>query len=140
MNDARAEAASAAVKCEKVFVYGTLLKGERNARWAGDAIREGAWVRGKVYDTRCGYPAIVTDPDSTARVWGEVLTTDAEGLANMDVLEGVASGLYLRKRVKAMTHGGEVDCWVYELARGLPAGAIRIKCGNWASYARGFEK
>lgn len=135
-----ARQAAPARKTEKVFVYGTLIKGEPNARWAGDAEREAASVKGCVYDTRWGFPAIITDANSQNKVVGEVLTTTPAGLANMDVLEGYPR-LYTRKRVKATTASGEVvECWVYELARGLPAEAIFIKCGSWVKYARALRE
>lgn len=135
-----ARRAATAPKTEKVFVYGTLIKGEPNAHWAGDAKREAASVKGCVYDTRWGFPAIITDATSQNKVVGEVITTSRAGLAKMDILEGVANGLYARKRVKATTASGEVvECWVYELARGLPAEAIFIKCGSWVKYARAMR-
>ena len=35
----------------RVFVYGTLLTGECNARWAGNARRQKAWTLGTIHDT-----------------------------------------------------------------------------------------
>ncbi|MBQ3807912.1 MAG: hypothetical protein II840_08135, partial [Kiritimatiellae bacterium] len=41
----------------KVFVYGTLIAGEANAHWAGNAHRQKAWTTGTIYDTGCRFPA-----------------------------------------------------------------------------------
>lgn len=115
-----------------VFVYGTLLKGERNAHWAGNAPRKSASVSGLLYDTGFGFPAIKTQK-GTAKVLGEVIYTDDEGLAHMDILEGYPR-LYDRKRVIAtLDEGGEVEAWVYEMP--IEDGGFRlIEGGNWRKY------
>ena len=45
------------VKTFKVAVYGTLMAGERNERWAADALeRKPCVLRGTLYDTGCVSP------------------------------------------------------------------------------------
>ena len=61
----------------RVFVYGTLLSGERNARWALGARRVGAWTRGTLYDPHYGFPAFVREGEGIVK--GELLTVDDEG-------------------------------------------------------------
>ena len=43
----------------RVFVYGTLLTGECNARCARGARRTPAWATGTIHDTGYGFPAFV---------------------------------------------------------------------------------
>ncbi len=100
-----------------VAVYGTLMRGERNERWAREAgaeiVGEGT-VLGWLYDTRWGYPAIQTG-GHLMRVAVEVLATDRAGLAHMDVLEGYPN-LYDRETVRVkMDDGREVDAMVYQM-------------------------
>ena len=70
----------------KVFVYGTLIAGERNAHCAGNARRQKAWTTGTIYDTGWGYPAFVKR--GRTHIKGEVLTVNDDGFKSMDWLEG----------------------------------------------------
>ena len=75
-------------KRHKVAVYGTLMAGERNARWAADALdRRPCTLRGTLYDTGRGYPAFVPD-DAGGEVRAELLTVTGATLDLLDGLEG----------------------------------------------------
>ena len=117
----------------RVFVYGTLLSGECNARRAGRARRQKAWAAGTLYDTRCRFPAFVNR--GCTHVKGEVLTVDDAALASMDSLEGYPH-LYRRERIRAhLVGGGCVLAWVYIMNR-LPSDAPVIESGDWVAYRR----
>ena len=74
-------------KRHKVAVYGTLMAGERNERWAADALdRRPCVLRGTLYDTGRGYPAFVPD-DAGGEVKAELRhdATPAPGADKNDV-------------------------------------------------------
>ena len=117
----------------RVFVYGTLLTGECNARWAGNARRQKAWTLGTIHDTGYGYPAFVKR--GRTRIVGEVLTVGDDGFRSMDRLEGYPN-LYRREQIQVhLVGGGSVPAWVYIMNR-LPAGAKVIADGDWREYRR----
>ena len=75
-------------KRHEVAVYGTLMAGERNERWAADALdRRPCTLRGTLYDTGRGYPAFVPD-EAGCEVKAELLTVTYATLALLDGLEG----------------------------------------------------
>jgi len=114
----------------KVAVYGTLLAGERNERWAAGALsRVPCVIRGTLYDTGYNFPAFVPDANGQD-VKAEMLTVTAEGLAHMDVLEGYPR-LYRRDEVEAVLEDGSaVKAMVYVINR-LPERAAVIASGDW---------
>ena len=120
-------------KTFKVAVYGTLMAGERNERWAADALdRKPCILRGTLYDTGRGYPAFVPDADG-GEVRGELLTVTEESLARMDVLEGYPR-LYRRETVQAVLgDGSDVEALVYVMNT-MPRGARVILGGDWRTY------
>ena len=112
----------------KVFVYGTLLTGERNARWAMNARRQKAWTLGTIYDTGWGYPAFVKR--GRTRSVGELLTVNEAGFRSMDQLEGYPN-LYRREQIQInLVGGGRVLAWVY-IMNHLPEKATVIEGGDW---------
>ena len=114
----------------KVAVYGTLLAGERNARWADGALsRVPCVIRGELYDTGWGFPAFV--PNGNGReVKAEVLMVDAKVLKSMDGLEGYPR-FYRRDEVEAVLEDGStVKAMVYVMNR-LPEQAAVIASGDW---------
>lgn len=111
----------------KVFVYGTLLSGERNARWALDARRVAAWTRGTLYDPHYGFPAFVREGEGIVK--GELLTVDDEGFKSMDRLEGYPR-LYRREEIPVFTESGQSKAWVYIL-NSMPKDATVIASGDW---------
>ena len=117
----------------KVFVYGTLLTGEINARRAGRARRQKAWTVGTIYDTGYGYPAFMKS--GRTRIVGELLTVDEYSFSSMDCLEGYPH-LYRREQIQVnLVGGGRVLAWVYIKNR-IPDGAKIIECGDWKAYRR----
>jgi len=117
----------------RVFVYGTLLTGERNAHWARGARRYPAWTRGTLYDTGMGFPALTRE--GATRIPGELLVVDDEGFASMDTLEGYPR-LYRREEIDVFTDHGRGRAWVY-IMNSLPRSATVIECGDWRNRARG---
>lgn len=95
----------------KIFVYGTLRQGEKNAYLLNKAtcLFKNAWVEGSLHDTGCGYPAMfLQDNHNTSKkVYGEIYDVDRDMLSVIDGLEGYVSGradnLYERVAVKAYT-------------------------------------
>lgn len=122
-------------KRHKVAVYGTLMAGERNERWAADALdRRPCTLRGTLYDTGRGYPAFVPD-DAGGEVRAELLTVTDATLALLDGLEGFP-WLYGHRKVKAVLEDGrEVEAMAYVM-NGLPAGAKVIASCDWREYRR----
>lgn len=117
----------------KVFVYGTLIAGECNARWAGNARRQKAWTTGTIHDTGYGYPAFAKR--GRTRIAGEVLTVGEDVFRAMDRLEGCPI-LYRREQVQVhLVGGGSVLAWVYIMNR-LPDGAPVIESGDWVAYRK----
>ena len=112
----------------KVFVYGTLLSGERNARWALGARRHPAWTHGTIYDTGYGFPAFTREV--TTKVVGELLTVDQAGFDSMDRLEGHPR-LYRREEIEVYGECiGRHRAWVY-IMNNLPSTAKVIASGDW---------
>ena len=117
----------------KVFVYGTLIAGEANAHWAGNARRQKAWTTGTIYDTGCRFPAFVKR--GRTHIKGEVLTVDNEGFKSMDRLEGYPR-LYRREQIQVhLVGGGNVLAWVY-IMNNLRKDASVIESGDWVAYRK----
>jgi gamma-glutamylcyclotransferase (GGCT)/AIG2-like uncharacterized protein YtfP len=81
-----------------VFVYGTLKRGGGNhAHLAGQVyLGEARTVAGFTLYSLGEYPGLVADPADQGGVTGELWAVDAGCLARLDLLEGVAEGLYAR--------------------------------------------
>ena len=121
-----------------VAVYGTLMAGEHNAHWAGNAKRTTVTIKGDLFDTGWGFPAFVPEKEvsdtSDNLVRAELIETDDAGLAHMDVLEGYPR-LYRRERICVHTGYGEAMAWVYVI-NNMPADARKIACGDWREYRK----
>lgn len=121
----------------KVFVYGTLLKGEVRSPHMSDCSLLGTFeVPGILYDTGRGYPAMVSDEKSLYRVLGELyLMIEPENkISELDVVEFVESGLFKREKLK---HAG-ADFYVYEAGPKLSESLKpqnKITEGNWRRYS-----
>lgn len=112
----------------QVFVYGTLLKGEYNERFALNAKREAASVVGTLYHTGWSFPAFVKEGSTIVK--GELLTVDDEGFKSMDRLEGYPR-FYRREEIEVKKDSGEkTKAWVYIMNQ-LPQSAFVIKSGDW---------
>lgn len=121
----------------KVAVYGTLMAGERNERWAADALdRRPCILHGMLYDTGWGYPAFVPNADG-GEVKGELLTVTADILARMDELEGYPR-LYRRDTVQAVPEDGSVEAAMVYVLNTRMRDAKVIAGGDWREYRRKF--
>lgn len=129
-----------------VFVYGTLMPGERNehvARRGGAFGARPATLRGyRLIDLRPeAYPGVVPGTqDDTDTVTGHVLTYDPaawpQALPFLDALEGLndTPPLYTREAVTVQVDGGDVPAWVYVYARTERLGqygAVPVPGGDW---------
>ena len=82
----------------RVFVYGTLKRGGSNHSFLAAQSFLGA-VRtapGYILYSLGDYPDMVRMADDTTGVVGELWAVDDAGLKQLDLLEGVAEGLYER--------------------------------------------
>lgn len=110
-----------------VFVYGTLMRGERahsflsGAEYAGEYMLIGY----DIYDLG-RYPGIV--PAEGGTVFGEAYRVDKDMLTEMDAYEGEGS-LYFRRTVTVENELGRLEAFVYVYAR--PISGKRIESGKW---------
>ncbi|GLV48067.1 gamma-glutamylcyclotransferase [Thermus sp. LT1-2-5] len=120
---------------ERVFVYGTLKRGERNhARVAGKLLGVvPGYVEGfRLYHLPEGegrpyaYPAMVP---GEGRVYGEVLLLPEEALSLLDALEEEGEE-YRRVRVLVHTAEGPLEAWAYLYLQDLQ-GALPLPEGVW---------
>ena len=121
-----------------VFVYGTLLPGERNHHVVQPylKVRQPGRVRGRLYDVGT-YPALVLDP-AGPEVEGEWFTVTRAGLKAMDRLEeyygpGHSKNDYDRVRVEDVSNGRVGWIYVWESHRGCP----EIAGASWREYHAG---
>ncbi|GGL14665.1 gamma-glutamylcyclotransferase family protein [Deinococcus radiotolerans] len=131
------------VSVTRVFVYGTLLPGERNAHVAARGFTaQAATLRGFTLHHLHpeGYPALTRGPAHGA-VRGAVLSYTpqawAAALPGLDDLEGLhdTPPLYTRELAPLTLDGGEdVTAWVYVYARPdrlRQPGASVVPSGDW---------
>ena len=103
-----------------IAVYGTLMEGECNHRWAeGCRKTVDGVVRGRIFDTGCGFP--MADVGGDGKVAVEVYDAGPSDVARMDRLEGCPN-LYRRVRVAVETAIGTVDAEMY-----VPADPERVR-------------
>jgi gamma-glutamylcyclotransferase (GGCT)/AIG2-like uncharacterized protein YtfP len=84
-----------------LFVYGTLKRGCSNHRYLADQTLVGIARTPpgyRLYDLG-GYPGMVSRPDDTLGVTGEVWSVDDDALERLDRFEGLHEGLYRREPV-----------------------------------------
>lgn len=125
---------------EKVFVYGTLLKGEYNhyhLRHDGIELLGTDEVNGFEMYNLGSFPACILNSDS--KVFGEVYDCSNSNepktrdgvLVSLDMLEGYPR-FYNRKKVTTLKGH---ECWIYyiedEPERGFVNRYNLIKSGNW---------
>ncbi len=130
---------------ERVFVYGTLKRGFRNAHW------NGARYLGR-YRSCEHYPLLVLgpaclpwlseQPGQGARVFGELYEADAAQLARMDELEELdRADWYRRGEIELEPEGGGevLRAWVYF---GSPRRAAReaVQAGPLVEYTMAIEQ
>jgi gamma-glutamylcyclotransferase (GGCT)/AIG2-like uncharacterized protein YtfP len=123
-----APSAAASIRYERayLFVYGTLMRGQRShgelarngdARFAGPAK-----IRGELYALRnVNYPGAVpaTKPDSFVHGQLYVLRHADRTLEALDQFEGCREGLFRRAVADVWTHGRKIKAWTYFYARPL---------------------
>ncbi|XP_050089948.1 putative gamma-glutamylcyclotransferase CG2811 [Anopheles aquasalis] len=118
----------------RVFVYGTLKRGEPNHHWLTDVANGMASFVGRgttvaryplVIGSRYNIPFLLDVPDRGHRVRGEIYDIDDHMLGRLDVLEDYPR-LYERRTEAIQCEGtaggtGEVvSCWIYLLQRFPP--------------------
>ena len=120
-----------------VFVYGTLLRGEANHALlrGAELLSAEARVRGALYDTGEGYPALVLD-ENDGTVAGEIYAVDRRTLRLLDELEdyfgpGDPRNLYERVETAAAAPDGGRRVLVYVFPAARAAGLHRIAGGDW---------
>ena len=132
-----------------VFVYGTLMPGERwenVARRGGEYRAQQASLRGvRLADLRPeGYPALFEAPQSDLPVHGWLYTYAPQAwpqaLPFLDELEGLhlSPPLYRRVQVTAETAAGPRRAWVYlynRAARQQAPGFQWVASGRWTDAA-----
>ena len=132
---------------DKLFVYGTLLKGlghpmAKKLQRESDFLGKG-FFWGKIFDLG-EYPAAVLADMGEARVIGEIycLHQPEKTLRWLDAYEGTGEGElapweYERKVVSVFLHkeGRWVDCWVYLYALAYDQ-LFSIPGGDYYSYIR----
>ena len=121
----------------QIFVYGTLKRGLSNHRYlAGQQfIGEAATTAGfRLFDLG-GYPGMISDPATGRSIRGEVWAVDADCLRQLDLLEDVAGGEYLRTRIPLLPPFSEKNVEGYLYLR--PVGGLRELDGVWNESNRG---
>ncbi|GGK35235.1 branched-chain alpha-keto acid dehydrogenase [Caldalkalibacillus thermarum] len=122
-----------------VSVYGTLRKGDYNHHFLQNAtlVADNCWTNGRLYDTGCGYPALVPHP--TERVIGEVYVVDEATLNQLNELEGYnvegEDNLYERTIQKVFDNRSNsshlLEAYVYIFTNEKAGDLPLIKCGDW---------
>jgi len=128
----------------RVFVYGTLLRGQSNHGYISAArlAAEQASVEGRLYDTGNGYPALrIGIAGEGGRVYGELYDVNEEALAALDALEdyygpGDRRNEYERVRVEVRTDRGSVSSWTYAYSTDPKGRFEPIPLGDWRVHCR----
>lgn len=122
----------------KLFVYGTLLRGESNHHVIEGAtlLFEGIRIQAKMYDTNNGYPAI--ELDNGATIVGEVYEIHEHHMwSSLDALEGYTGNpltdMYSKEIVKVETNEGLIEVTVYTICD-VSMKSVLIPSGNWTEY------
>ena len=123
----------------KLFVYGTLRKGEENAFLLKNAtcLLESCWTNGQLYDTGEGYPAMV--PSNNHRTIGELYEVSNEQLKLLDELEeyeeGSSTNLYNRVNLEINSINESVFANVY-IANQPFLLQNSVENGDWILYKK----
>lgn len=142
------------MEADGLFVYGTLRRGGSNRAWLERTHPEGtcrAWVPGRLWHLPDdGYPAMVLGPEPATPPPGEGWVTgdfvgwedleDLEAaLPDLDALEDVAGGLYLRRLVDCVLESGHrLTAWVYVFPEdrlgALERHGVEMSDGDWEAF------
>jgi gamma-glutamylcyclotransferase (GGCT)/AIG2-like uncharacterized protein YtfP len=123
----------------KLFVYGTLRKEGSNAHYLQNAkyIEHSCYAEGQLYDTGCGYPALILEKDKW--VTGELYEVTKEELKQIDELEDFvenrADNLYDRITVRIHTTSGKEEAIMYVM-RNKKNHFISIVENDWIKYLK----
>ena len=132
------ELAAVAEGPRRVFVYGTLRKGEVNDinRLSPSPVYLGsARVAGTLYPLGW-YPGLVLGGEGT--VVGEVYAVTPELERRLDEIECLLpepTGEYLKRELQVDVEGRAMECFVYEIEAGLVANLDPMPEGDWLSRA-----
>lgn len=148
--DAAAENRPARIEIDRIFVYGTLMRDQRNAeRITADAIRGSLRVStaGALFDTGYSFPALSVRADDAGVVFGECLQLDPlpSQLLALDDLEGFGgyddpAPFFHRTIVEVSTSEGDtLSAWCYTSNR-PDLLRRRIDCGCWRTYASTLDR
>jgi gamma-glutamylcyclotransferase (GGCT)/AIG2-like uncharacterized protein YtfP len=122
-------------KIKKLFVYGTLLKGEPRNSFLRDSDLLGSLdIPGELYVTDTGYPAASFNENPTHHVSGELYELSGDKVADkiimLDKIEGIDDGLFRRKVLRI----NDQSFFTYEAGESLDSflnERCKIKSGNW---------
>lgn len=126
----------------KLFVYGTLLHGEKNHHVLDGATRlyERCTLQAKMYDTGAGYPVIELATDGI--VFGEVYEIIDHMWPALDELEGYTGNpeidLYAKEVVNVQTVDGLIEVQVYTVCDESMK-LLEILSGDWIDYRKLME-
>jgi gamma-glutamylcyclotransferase (GGCT)/AIG2-like uncharacterized protein YtfP len=122
---------------DKIFVYGTLLRGEeRSCYMRGCRLVSILEVPGEMFDTKMGYPAALFDRGLGSTVSGELYIMDnpAGKIKDLDATEGTDSGLFRRENIEHS--GARFFCYEPDkLLNDVIREENRIPGGNWRTYS-----
>lgn len=127
------------IKLPNVFVYGTLRRGERNHHYLDVAtcIYHQSWIRGTLYDTTSGYPAM--QESKTNHIYGEIYEVSESQLQAIDRLEGFVEGgldnLFVRTEATVYNDMGvELNAIIYTAGQPSSDSSEVIPSGDWLVY------
>jgi len=122
----------------KLFVYGTLLKGEIRSNYLNDTkLLDSIEIPGEIYDTEKGYPAAAFCDNSNSVIAGELYDIGSMGerlMHKLDMVEGTNIDLFKRTVIE---HNNS-NIVTYIAGRSLEGKLIpenRIKSGSWRQHA-----
>ncbi|MET1013251.1 MAG: gamma-glutamylcyclotransferase family protein [Paenisporosarcina sp.] len=127
----------------KLFVYGTLCRGESNHHVLQGATRycESASIYAVLYDSGCGYPAVELSESST--VIGEIYEVPDHLWPALDELEGYSGNsqtdLYNKEIVVAKMGLEEIETVVYTICDERMKKKI-IPSGDWIKYRKTINR
>lgn len=123
------------MKTNHVFVYGSLRKHEHNHHVLADSIlvAEQCSMKGKLYDTGHGYPAMIQEAEGN--VYGELYRVTDEVLSSLDTLEGYygegKDNHFERRTGTVNTDSGQLEAYVYMYKKENVIGLSSIEYGDW---------
>ena len=123
---------------EYLFVYGTLMRGEDREGLLMHLNPVPATSRGHLWHAAAGYPAFQAD-ETGDPIHGELLPfRDPQLLRLLDLIEGVAEGLYSRIEVTVDGPDGVVTAWTYAMDRHQRrrAQCKPVQATDWRTYRR----